>query len=123
MSTLKVNALQDTSGNGYYPARAWINFNGTGTVAIRDDGNVSSIADNGTGDYTCNFNASFASSNYAVSLGGNNNLDTNSNRLQVYLTLSSYMLTSSNRFLPKSSRGGGSLDNQDHSVITLTWAL
>ena len=123
MSTLKVNALQDTSGNGYYPARAWINFNGTGTVAIRNDGNVSSITDNGTGDYTCAFSSSFAHSNYAVSLGGNNNLNTNANRLQVYLTLSSYMLTSSNRFLPKSSRGGGQLDNQDHSVITLTWSL
>ena len=35
MSTIKVNAFQDTSGNGFYPARAWVNFNGTGTVAIR----------------------------------------------------------------------------------------
>ena len=41
MSTIKVNTLQDTSGNGYYPARAWVNFNGTGTVVYRDDGNVS----------------------------------------------------------------------------------
>ena len=39
MSTLKVNALQDTSGNGFYPSRAWVNFNGTGTIAIREDGN------------------------------------------------------------------------------------
>ena len=38
-----------------YAARAWVNFNGTGTVAIRASGNVSSITDNGTGDYTVNF--------------------------------------------------------------------
>lgn len=38
-----------------YMCRAWVNFNGTGTVAIRASGNVSSITDNGTGDYTVNF--------------------------------------------------------------------
>jgi hypothetical protein len=38
-----------------YGCRAWVNFNGTGTVAIRASGNVSSITDNGTGDYTVNF--------------------------------------------------------------------
>lgn len=38
-----------------YACRAWVNFNGTGTVAIRASGNVSSITDNGTGDYTVNF--------------------------------------------------------------------
>ena len=38
-----------------YTCRAWVNFNGTGTVAIRASGNVSSITDNGTGDYTVNF--------------------------------------------------------------------
>ena len=66
MSTIKVNALQDTSGNGYYPARAWVTFNGEGTVAIRDDGNVSSITDNGTGNYTTTFGSSFSSSDYAT---------------------------------------------------------
>jgi hypothetical protein len=47
-------------------AKAWVNFNGTGTVAIRDSYNVSSITDNGTGDYTVNFATAFASANYAV---------------------------------------------------------
>jgi hypothetical protein len=37
-----------------YSCRAWVNFNGTGTVAIRASGNVTSITDNGTGDYTVN---------------------------------------------------------------------
>jgi len=66
----------DTSGNllfnsGYgsvataYGCRAWVNFNGTGTVAIRANGNVSSITDNGTGDYTVNFTTAMPDGNYA----------------------------------------------------------
>ena len=44
--------------------RAWVNFNGTGTVAIRASYNVSSITDNGVGDYTVNFTAALADANY-----------------------------------------------------------
>jgi hypothetical protein len=47
--------------------RAWVNFNGTGTVAIRASGNVSSITDNGTGDYTVNFTTAMSDANYAFS--------------------------------------------------------
>ena len=53
-----------------FGARAWVNFNGTGTVAIRASGNVSSITDNGIGDYTVNFTAAMPDANYAVSLSG-----------------------------------------------------
>jgi hypothetical protein len=49
-----------------YGCRAWVNFNGTGTVAIRDDGNVTSITDNGTGDYTVNFTTAMPDANYCV---------------------------------------------------------
>lgn len=66
MSTLRVNTLQDTAGVERYLARAWVNFNGTGTVAIRAAGNVSSITDNGTGDYTVNFTTAMPDANYAV---------------------------------------------------------
>ncbi len=66
----------DTSGNflfnsGYgsaataYGCRAWVNFNGTGTVAIRASGNVTSITDNGTGDYTVNFTNAMPDANYS----------------------------------------------------------
>jgi hypothetical protein len=48
-------------------ALAWVNFNGTGTVAIRSSYNVSSITDNGTGDYTVNFATALSDANYAVS--------------------------------------------------------
>jgi hypothetical protein len=48
-----------------YGCRAWVNFNGTGTVAIRASGNVSSITDNGPGDYTVNFTTAMPDANYA----------------------------------------------------------
>jgi len=47
-------------------AKAWVNFNGTGTVAIRDSFNVSSITDNGTGDYTVNFTTAMPNANYCM---------------------------------------------------------
>jgi hypothetical protein len=49
-----------------FGCRAWVNFNGTGTVAIRASGNVSSITDNGTGDYTVNFSTNMPNANYCV---------------------------------------------------------
>lgn len=49
-----------------YACRAWVNFNGTGTVAIRASGNVSSITDNGVGDYTVNFTTAMVDVNYSV---------------------------------------------------------
>ena len=59
--------IQDSAGTtiGTF-CRAWVNFNGTGTVAIRASFNVSSITDNGTGDYTVNFTTSMPDTNYAV---------------------------------------------------------
>jgi hypothetical protein len=48
-----------------YGCRVWINFNGTGTPAIRGSGNVSSITDNGTGNYTINFTTAMPDANYA----------------------------------------------------------
>jgi hypothetical protein len=54
-----------TLDNGYF-CRAWVNFNGTGTVAIRASGNVSSITDNNTGNYTVNFTTALPDSNFAA---------------------------------------------------------
>jgi hypothetical protein len=50
-----------------YGCRAWVNFNGTSTVSIRASGNVTSITDNGTGDYTVNFTNAMPDANYSVS--------------------------------------------------------
>ena len=81
MSTLQTNKIQHlTSGfnnvvqfvdgagtqNGTL-CRAWVNFNGTSTVAIRGSFNVSSITDNGSGDYTVNFSNALSDGNYAIS--------------------------------------------------------
>lgn len=65
--------LQFNSGYGSvataYGCRAWVNFNGTGTVAIRGSGNVSSITDNGVGLYTANFTTPMPDVNYSTSFG------------------------------------------------------
>lgn len=60
-------ALSTASGSApSYSARAWVNFNGTGTVAIRASGNVSSITDNGTGNYTVNFTTAMPDADYSL---------------------------------------------------------
>ena len=70
-TTTGVTSLSTASGSApSYSARAWVNFNGTGTVAIRANGNVSSITDNGQGDYTVNFATAIADTNYMVAFGG-----------------------------------------------------
>ena len=74
MSTLKVNTIQNTSGgSGSTPAeieqgraKAWVNFNGTGTLAIRDSYNVSSVDDDSTGHFTINFSTAMTNANYVI---------------------------------------------------------
>jgi hypothetical protein len=74
--------LQFNSGYGSvataYGCRAWVNFNGTGTPAIRASGNVSSITDNGTGNFTVNFTTAMPDANYSVSGTASTLGDTNS---------------------------------------------
>ena len=50
---------------GNFRVRAWVNFNGTGTVAIRGSGNVSSITDHGAGSYSVNFTTAMSDVNYS----------------------------------------------------------
>ena len=81
---IAVTGTQSVSGNlsfnsGYgssavaYGCRAWVNFDGTGTVAIRASGNVTSITDNGTGDYTVNFTTALVDVNYSPYLISSSN--------------------------------------------------
>ena len=68
-TTPNINSAQFATVSGtapIYPCRAWVNFNGTGTVAIRASGNVTSITDNGTGDYTVNFTTAMSDANYSA---------------------------------------------------------
>jgi len=66
MSTVKFNTWQNTDGTENYKCRAWVNFDGTGTPSIRESGNVSSITDEGTGQYTVNFTTAMPDTNYAL---------------------------------------------------------
>jgi hypothetical protein len=70
--------IQDSAGTeiGTF-CRAWVNFNGEGTVAIRASFNVSSITDNGTGDYTVNFTTALSDANYSASLSLSNKSSSN----------------------------------------------
>lgn len=79
MSTLSVGTIksassaapvfQNSSGTEKGQlAKVWVNFNGTGTIAIRDDFNVTSLTDHGTGDYSANYTNSMSDTNYSVVL-------------------------------------------------------
>jgi hypothetical protein len=60
-------SLFNASGSApVYACRAWVNFDGDGTVSIRDSGNVSSITDNGTGDYAVNLTTAMQDTNYSI---------------------------------------------------------
>ena len=70
MSTLKVTNIQATGETASRAvsgvAAAWVNFDGTGVVAIRDSVNVSSLSDNGAGDFTLNWSNNMSGANYSV---------------------------------------------------------
>ena len=76
MSTIRIDNFGPSAGGTTYSARgiakAWVNFNGTGTIAARDSENVSSLTDNGTGDYTVSYSNSFSSANYQIATSANN---------------------------------------------------
>ena len=77
-SELRVDTLKDSSGNNSVgmayvaggSAKSWVNFNGTGTIAERDSLNLSSLTDNGTGDYDVNLSSSFAAVDYSINVSG-----------------------------------------------------
>ncbi len=90
MSTIKATTLSNLAGSQTVPvdtvaqgsAKAWVNFNGTGTVAIRRAFNVSSITDLGVGVYRANFTAAMPDSSYAVNLSAGDFPTTVNNLLQ-----------------------------------------
>ena len=73
MSDIRANTISDAAGTGpitltgQSAAKAWIDFNGTGTVAIRDSFKTSSLTDNAGGDYTVSFTTSFTNALFAMS--------------------------------------------------------
>ena len=77
MSTIKVTNIQDTSGGNSSTseevfqgrAKAWVHFNGGGTLEVMDSFNVTSVTDGGIGHYTINFTNNMPNANYAVTTG------------------------------------------------------
>ena len=119
MSELNCTTIGNQAGTKTVPsetvvagsAKAWVNFNGTGTVAIRDSFNVASITDNGAGDYTVNITTALSSADYAVSgiAGGTD--------YRRYLSLNTTAKTASLIYVAVSNESGAKLDESDISVI------
>jgi hypothetical protein len=83
--TIGTSPLAAPSGSApSYTCRAWVNFNGTGTVAIRASGNVTSITDDGVGLYTVNFTTAMPDANYAVDITGRYLSTLNNNQVLLY---------------------------------------
>jgi len=106
-----------------YGCRAWINFNGTGTPAIRASGNVSSITDNGVGDYTLNFSTAMPDTNYSFSGGTNGFASTDSGSQVIVVktdaiggTATTYT-TSAFRFLV--GRYGGTVTDSTYNNVMI----
>ena len=97
--------------------RAWVNFNGTSTVAIRASFNVSSITDNGTGTYTVNFTTAMSDANYAVNVTGGSN-----NQTETRMSGSSNSLSTSSVAVYTSypTTTGGSATGVDLSVVSVS---
>ena len=94
---------------------AWVNFQGTGTVSIRDSNNVSSVTDNGTGDYTVNFTNSFPNASYAWALNARN--DDNNASSQSFVGVTANCETPSTSSFRMSAVTPVNNTKQDHKYI------
>ena len=122
MSTIKTTTLS-TQGGSTVPvdtvvngtAKAWVNFNGTGTVAIRRAFNVSSITDNGEGDYTVNFTTAMVGADYCFQ-GSSININTGTASFVVQAHTIAGVTTSSVRIInsygTSGSTGTGKRDTE-----------
>jgi hypothetical protein len=116
MSEIRATTISNAAGTGpitmtgQYAAKAWVNFNGTGTVAIRESGNVSSITDNTTGDYTVNFTTAMPDTNYSMAGAAKYNGSTDPTAIRYVgissgATLASVMQTTSLRVIAGYANG------------------
>jgi hypothetical protein len=106
-------ALNASGTAPIYACRAWVNFNGTGTVAIRASGNVSSITDNGVGDYTVNFTTVMSDDNYSANSNATDDLSNVVASTCINLSRS----ISGARF--KTSAGTASFQPVDRNVLSI----
>ena len=87
-------------------AKAWVNFNSTGTVAIRQGFNTSSVTDNGTGDYTVNFTTAMTDADYSVNTNAG---DVGATKFDRFVT--PYSLSTGSVSITVRDSGGGLADN------------
>ena len=90
LTTPNIDSAQFATVSGtapIYPSRAWVNLNGTGTIAIRGSGNVSSITDVGVGDYTVNFSTAIVDANYSAFAAGDSSTTGGSHLFAVVYSL------------------------------------
>jgi len=99
-------SLNATGDAPLFACRAFCNFDGTGTVSIRESGNVSSITDNGTGDYTVNFTTAMPDVNYIANCTSDSG---SSNSLYIYNL--GGMATTSLRLFSNQGPGSGPVDH------------
>ena len=113
MSTIRVDNFGPSAGGTTYSARgiakAWVNFDGTGTIAARDSENVSSLTDNGTGNYTVNFSSSMDNANYSCVVSGGEGSGTPS---EVDVRAPTGSTFSTSNFQMRSSNGSALIDAQ-----------
>lgn len=120
MSTLRIDNFGPSAGGTTYSARgiakAWVNFDGTGTIAARDSENVSSLTDNGTGDYTVSFSNAFGAADYAVS-GSAAFLSTGSGFPRIMAPVSNAGISTTNTQIRTADDGGVQNDCAVVSVL------
>jgi hypothetical protein len=114
-ATLAQGVLADTAvqPNDSSVAKAWINFNGQGTVAIRESMNVSSITDNASGKYTTNFSSSFSNTNYALAGYARRDNDTDTAAMIITSNASDAKTTSTFRVKINYVDNGGAVNLTD----------
>jgi hypothetical protein len=100
--------------------RAWVNFNGTGTVAIRASFNVTSITDNGTGDYTVNFTNAMTDANYAVVTSGQFDQTNTSSSAAVFSVIARYSTALSTSSTRITYSAGASASNADGTTLCVS---
>jgi len=91
-------------------AKAWVNFDGTGTIAVRDSFNVASLTDNATGNYTVNFMSAMSDANYSA----------NSTSLNYFCTIPSQIEGGCNVLITYQTSLGGSLGYEDQAIVRVS---
>jgi len=104
------NALNATGSAPLYACRAWVNFDGTGTVSIRESGNVSSITDNGTGHFSINYSNSMVDANYCLNYTAQSSLNGSVTIASIYGSTTNNQLTTTSAKILTATSGGSATD-------------